>query len=339
MKRKSYQEYIERKSTELAPGDYKKAMAAMYNLEASAGIGLIGEYMALKPHIMKDLRPSVIGNKPILKLQVLDEDLSVNSYVKAVRKKYWDAIFRNPKFAGRMTSNLSRMYLEQVDRLSDYDFSLYNINCIQEDISKKLVRGIEDCIIELFDELSFQYAYSDELGSNIHYYNGWKTNKAWYINKRVILPGVRAFSEYSGEFDPNYEVIGKISDIEKALNYLDGGLTEAKSLQEAIAVAKQHGQTRRIQLKYFYVTFYKKGTCHIEFLNEDLLKKLNIFGSQRKKWLPPGYGKKPYRKLEPEERAVVDSFEGEAEYHKTFDRADYFIYDPKSSMKLLETAA
>ena len=54
-------------------------------------------------------------------------------------------------------------------------------------MSKNLVRGIEDCIIELFDKLSHQYTYSDEFSNNIHYYNGWKTNKAWYINKKVIL--------------------------------------------------------------------------------------------------------------------------------------------------------
>ncbi len=339
MKQKSYQEYIERKGTELAPVDYKKAMVAMYNLEASAGIALINEYRALKPHILEDLRSDLNQNGAILKLQVLHGDLSVNCYVKALRKKYWNAIFRNPILVGKMTTNLLRQYLEQVEKLSDYDFSLYNINCIQEDIANKLVWGVEDCINKLFDELSFQYSYSDELRSNIHYYNGWKTNKAWYINKKVILPGMRAFSVFSGEFEPDRKVISKLSDIEKALNYLDGGLTEAKDLTEAINTAKKAGQTKKIPLKYFYATFYRKGTCHIEFLDNDLLKKLNIFGSQRKKWLPPGYGRKPYRMLEPEEKAAVDSFEGEEAYHRTLEKADYFIYDPTKSVKMLEAVA
>ena len=54
--------------------------------------------------------------------------------------------------------------------------------------------------------ISHQYAYSDELSNNIHYYNGWKTNKAWYINKKVILPYMNAFSSWSGEFEPDYQV-------------------------------------------------------------------------------------------------------------------------------------
>lgn len=30
-------------------------------------------------------------------------------------------------------------------------------------MSRNLAKGIEDCIIELFDELSYQYAYYNEL--------------------------------------------------------------------------------------------------------------------------------------------------------------------------------
>ena len=90
-----------------------------------------------------------------------------------------------------------------------------------------------------------------------------------------------------GEFDPDYQVKSQLADIEKALNYLDGGLTDGRDMELRLRHAAETGQTRKIRLKYFYVTFYKKGTCHLEFINEDLLKKLNIFGSQQKKWLPP----------------------------------------------------
>lgn len=74
----------------------------------------------------------------------------------------------------------------------------------------------------------------------------------------------------------------QLADIEKALSYLDGGLTDGRDMELWLRHAAETGQTQKIQLKYFYVTFYKKGTCHIEFINEDLLKKLNIFGSQQK---------------------------------------------------------
>ena len=75
------------------------------------------------------------------------------------------------------------------------------------------------------------------------------------------------------------------------------------------------------------MTFYKKGTCHIEFTDLELLKKLNIFGSQRKGWLPPAYGKKSYRDMTTEEKTVIDEFEGRASYEDTYANTDKYLID------------
>ena len=75
-----------------------------------------------------------------------------------------------------------------------------------------------------------------------------------------------------------------------------------------------------LQFRYFKATFYKKGTCHIEFTNEDVLKSFNLFASQKKGWLPPSYGKKSYRDMSAADKKVVDSFEGEASYTDTLSR-------------------
>ena len=165
----------------------------------------------------------------------------------------------------------------------------------------------------LFDELSYQYSFNSEFGKNIHYYNGWKTNKCWIINKKVILPFYDAWN-FMGRYDPVYKVAQKLSDIEKALDYLNGSVSDEEGLRERLKVAEKANQTRKIPLRYFTVTFYKRGTCHIEFTNLELLKKLNIFGSQKKGWLPPSYGKKTYKAMSQEEQDVVDSFEGKASY-------------------------
>ena len=336
LKKKFYQENTYQDITDLAPNDFIEATVQMYNLEVESGLKLIQEYKAMCPHIMNSLRGDDAYKNPILTMKIGDkEELSTNRFVRKVRMKYWNALFNNPKFTGKMTSNLRSKYNEKVQELANYDFSHYNIKSIQIEMSRNLIKGIEDCIIELFDKLSYQHAYDDELKNNIHYYNGWKTNKAWYINKKVIMPWMSAW-RWNG-YDPTwYELTSKLADIEKALNYLDGGLTESRDMHMWLEDAKKTGQTKKIRLKYFYVTFYKKGTCHIEFTNEELLKKLNIFGSQQKGWLPPGYGKKTYQEMDPAERAVVDDFEGEESYKNTIANAKYFIYDSQNSIRLLE---
>ena len=70
----------------------------------------------------------------------------------------------------------------------------------------------------------------------------------------------------------------------------------------------------------------KKGTVHLTFKNAELLKKFNIFGSQRKAWLPPCYGKKHYNDMTDEEKRVIDEFDGSAvEYEKIFADKGYYL--------------
>ena len=131
-----------------------------------------------------------------------------------------------------------------------------------------------------------------------------------------------------GRYDPaSYEVLKKLSDIEKALDYLNGSVSNERALQESLRAAEKENQTKKIPLRYFTVTFYKKGTCHIEFTNLELLKKLNIFGSQRKGWLPPSYGKRTYNEMTKEEREVVDAFEGKDSYEKVMVQSSYYLVE------------
>ena len=340
-------EYQEEENTQLSDSDFFRAIVNQYNMEVEAGIKLIKEYYAMKPFILSEFgKDKETGNTIqtggcILSLDIhtnrdkYNNKLSVNEYIREVRKKYWKALFENPKFIGQLTNNLQQDFYNKIEEMKDYDFSLYNIYQLKIDIQKKVVKGIEDTIIELFDELSHKYSYWDETSKNIHYYNGWKSNKAWIINKKIIIP-LAGYDSFWNRYNPSdYKIIRKLQDIEKCFNYLDGGLTEAVDLEESLKFAEEYGETKDIQLKYFTVTFYKKGTCHITFNNEELLKKFNIFGSQHKGWLPPSYGKKSYKDMTAEEKAVVNEFEGEKEYNKVISNKEYYLFDG-NNLNLLE---
>lgn len=343
-KTRAQRDFTEAENTQLIDGDFFKSIVNQYQLEVESGIKLIKEYFAMQPFILsefgKDEKTGETIQKGgcIISMTISKNGLSINDYIKAVRRKYWTALFKNKKFIGQLTSNLQSDFYNKVKELSNYDFSLYNIYQLKIDMQKKVIKGIEETIMELFDEFSHKYHWLDETSKNIHYYNGWKTNQSWIINKKVIIP-LKGFKdlEYSwGGFKPtNYDVVRKLQDIEKCFNYLDGGLTEAVDLEESLKFAEEYGETKDIQLKYFTVTFYKKGTCHITFNNEELLKKFNIFGSQHKGWLPPSYGKKAYKDMTAEEKAVVNEFEGEKEYSKVISNKGYYLFDG-NNLDLLE---
>lgn len=317
--------------------DFVKQIVDRYNLELKAGIRLIKEYKAIKPYLLKDINQKRV---PMLKL-VLNEykstdTVTINEFVENVRAKYWRALFSNKKFMRQLTTNLKNDYYNEVNKFKRYDFSLYNIYSLRCDMQNKMIGGIEETILNLFEELSNRYHYYDETSKNIHYYNGWKTNKAWIINKRVIIPLTGITNWESDRVAFSYDAEEKLEDIEKVFNYLDAKLTKEVSLRKALEDAAVKGQSKNIHLKFFDVTFYKKGTCHIEFTNLDLLKKFNIFGSQKKNWLPPNYGKVNYQDMTEEEKSVIDEFEGKESYKKTMENRNYFIVQSNKLLQLSE---
>ncbi|GLI82362.1 hypothetical protein ANABIO32_00480 [Rossellomorea marisflavi] len=330
----SYKVKSDLHSTSLANADFIKGIVQQYNYEVKAGLQLIEEYEKLKPLMLRSFKDSA---DPVLKLELgyKDEDGSsiVNGYIKQIRLKYWTALFSNDQFMSLFTSNLKRKYLEYVQELKDYDFSFYNIYTLRIQLNNEMIQGVEDTILNLFEEFSYKHYY-DESSKNVHLFDGWKTNKAYKINRKVIIP-LSGYDEFWSKYKPtHYQVLDKLKDIEKVFTYLDDGNTEHVDLVESLTMAEHYEDTKKIELKFFTVSFFKKGTCHIEFNNMDLLKKFNLFGSNRKGWLPPSYGKASYSEMSKEEREVIDNFEGEASYNDVMANKGYFIQDTREMLKL-----
>lgn len=312
-----------------------KRMVYQFNLEAKAGIRLINEYCCLQPYLMNRLDASKDKYaKPIFEIRFDDKAWysgraanMIYQYLKKTRYKYWYALGDNPDFRAQLTSNLADIYYNKLLELSDYDFNLYNIEQVNKELQSQMTAAVEDTILALFDELSDKYSWYPECTKSIHYYNGWRTNTAHMINKKVILP-IETLHSWKNEIDvTRYAAVRKLNDMEKVMDYLnDGRIAPYMSIDKVLEMAQYEGQTRNIESKYFTLTYYKKGTVHITFKNAELLKKFNIFGSRKKAWLPPCYGKKHYDEMTPEEKQVIDEFDGSAEeYEKTLAEKDYYL--------------
>ncbi|MCL2062063.1 MAG: DUF4942 domain-containing protein [Firmicutes bacterium] len=321
--------------------DFLDAIVEQYNFEAQAGINLLREYYAMQPLLMDRIKKSEDDTSfypnSIIELRIKDGDgIGINAFVKKLRYKYWEALFSNPKFVGRLTQNLQTELFNRLSALQDYDFSIYNIMTIKEELLHETIRGVEETILKLYEDFSHKYHWADETSKNIHYFNGWKTNKAWKINKKVIIP-LNGFDSYDQKPYFRYTVLSRLSDVTKVFDYLDSGRTYDVDIESELKSAQERGQTSKIKLKYFTVTFYKKGTCHIEFTDLDLLDKFNLYGCQRKGWLPPHFGKKRYKDMDAEEQEVAKAFSGsEAEYNKIYQGQDFYLVESNSPLLLAE---
>jgi hypothetical protein len=323
--------------TDLVSGDFVQAIIARYRFEIDAGVRLIQEYERIRPHLLESLRgdPSGDYRKPILALTIDDRKVrdgdTLNGYVRLTRLKYWEALFQAPEFTGQLTSNLQRELSAKVEALAEFEFSRVNILSIQRDLSRQTIASIEETIVAEFDRLSRQHHW-DKDSANIHYFNGWATNKSWKINEKVIMPGHPWDTIWDKWRFSN--CAGELADLEKCLTFLNGGLPPEIKIATALARAEELGQSSNIAGSFFSVTCYKKGTLHIRFLRTDLLDRLNRFGAQRKQWLPPSYGRRKYADMDATERAVVDEFEGQETYAKVVADPDKYIVATAGMLQL-----
>jgi 16S rRNA A1518/A1519 N6-dimethyltransferase RsmA/KsgA/DIM1 with predicted DNA glycosylase/AP lyase activity len=356
--RKAVEEDMDEPDVELralVPGDYIEQAIALYRTECAATMAFVREYRALKPFIGRRLNAKdSFDASPILTLTVTDDNylkgFDYRKYMRAVRLKYWQALFENPAFTGRLTSEMQKKYGERIERMADYEFSAFNIKQIAAEMNASIMEGVEKAINGLFDKLTFEHAWYPECSSNRHYYNGWASNKAHKIGAKCIIPTSGIFSSYSWKkeaFDVS-TAFHVVSDIEKAFNYLDGGRTEDVDLRERLHAAAAAGQTRNIECKYFKIDLFKKGTTHIKFLPSamPLVERLNIYAARGRGWLPPNYGKAAYDRMSATEKAVVDGLHGdgtarsgEKQYATVLKDAGFYLSDPARSLPALTAGA
>lgn len=340
--------------TDMAVMDFMEQIVSRFNVEVDAGLELIREYRNMLPYLLDSFDKEDKFGFTTLTLCAGDPAKSggrgsvpsVNKFLGLVRKKYWSALFSNKEFVGKLTSNLREKYRGMVAEMVKYDFTLFNIQKIAAQMNAEMGRGIQDTIVELFDKMTEKHTWYPEMERNIHYYNGWKTNKAHKLGMKVILPIYGVFSSWSLKAFELYEAEKTISDIEKVFDYLDGNMTAHVDLHGVLQTACNEGQTRNIPCKFFDVTLYKKGTMHIKFRNPELVDRFNIYCCKHKGWLPPSYGKARYSNMQAGEKAVVDSFHGDGKegsgekgYNLVMARADYFLSEPVNEVPLLMAGA
>lgn len=314
--------------TDIEVTDYIKAAVNMFRVEVRAGLELIRQYRALVPYMYDSLSEDDKYKKPILRLTDSTDrgydSVSTNEYLKKARLKYWRALLSNPKFIGKLTSKLQDEYRQRVAKLSDYDFTEYNIYTLSLEMNAQIKTGIEEEIITMFDVLTQEHSWYPETQKNRHYYDGWATNKAHKIGKKVIIPCYGIFDAW--DCKPRvYEAQKALADIERILNFLDGNMTADVDLDQTLETSFKQGVTKNVPLKYFNATFYKKGTVHLVFTCPELIERFNIYAAQQKAWLPPCYGKKTYKNMTDTEKAVVDSFQGEQAYNEVVAKAGYYL--------------
>lgn len=236
---------------------------------------------------------------------------TLNSMIVSVRKDFWNRALDLKCISDRLTVEKKDQFHQQLLKNEDVDFTEQNVLTF----ITKLISTYEDTlnvgVDKIFDMFTQNYAWDKELHTkNTHYFNGWSTNNAFMVNTKVIIPFYSRLWSYTLGDNVDYRTRDELNDIDKVMSYFDGG-SDYVSIVDAI---EKSDNSKNIESTYFYITWYKKGTVHLTFKDENIRRRFNVTACRNRSWLPNSYGNTPYEDLNTKEKLVVESFEGKKSY-------------------------
>ena len=237
-----------------------------------------------------------------------------NDFAFEVQGYVWDALFNKTNLAGMLTSKVRDEFTQLRQKAGGIDLTPENIQAVFEMLFDNLDNTLQDCLEQAFDRMTKHYD-SNRLGLP-----GFKTNDAWMVKDKLILPGMIEYKSYGGDsawMNVNYHREDWCQDVDKALCLLSGKKYEdickrtkqpgaysedrysAKTIYDSInraCVDYLAGNAGEAESEFFRVKAHKSGTVHLWWLDKELLETFNAKVCAARNWLPGDYGKSYRRK-------------------------------------------
>ena len=224
--------------------------------------------------------------------------IKINDYISQLTLEYWEKFINETDFKSKLPSKLKNDFSYNMERQADIPFTIENCRYFYENIMSSIPKSYEQTVAEVFDKLTSKYSYSyASWNKNIHMYSGWKTNNAYMIKGKNIIP---CYLEYSYQCVP---------DVLKDLTIIFNNLTGKKFILDTDVIRKKiQSCEKNIDGEFFYLDVYQKGTIHIKYKDENLLKQFNILAGKGKNWLPDDFMAKRYNNMSDKEKDLVKQF-------------------------------
>ncbi|MBU5266273.1 DUF4942 domain-containing protein [Virgibacillus proomii] len=204
------------------------------------------------------------------------EDL--NNELDSLRRIYWELILDTGEFKALLTNESRQKLNRQLEAANEMEINITNIKTLLTALGANREEMLIDSIISIFKRIT-RY-HMNQYSTNIHYYDGWKTNNAYKINKKIIIPIQRGgFDEWDYREDFSLlclDVREFIEDIVKAFQLIDHSVSN-----EFTYVARGEFENDLLRFKMF-----NNGNIHVWFNRLDLLNKLNYICGSHLAWIP-----------------------------------------------------
>lgn len=212
-------------------------------------------------------------------------NISRQHFKNELQKQAWKYIIDKMDMGRFATSKVYEQINKFVERQSHVPFTMKNVYQMIYMIIATQGNRMETALVEAFDHICSFSAENSTAGEK------WKTNANYMVNKKFIVPYIFTYDHY-GTKEP-YLYIGfnaygrnKLNDVCKALEYISGK-KELMSMFDCIGNNRLEWGKWHHYGGFFRFKGFKKGTMHVEFLDDDLWMLFNRRVAEIKGWALP----------------------------------------------------
>jgi len=224
--------------------------------------------------------------------------IAYDNFLDYIKDKAWRQIISQIGLDKYMTSTMQQTMQDFRDAQGSMELNKANIMALFQMLMGNLGNIMNRCVSDVYDLFTSYYK------GNTSCEEGWKTNKRYKANRKVIIPNCADAGfmpqRYGYEEFFRTSIYRSLSDIDKAMCWLTGqnyekldnnpcrsftGPSAEQASRMTISAAIESirvGDQNWHDSAFFRVKAFKKGTVHIEFKDEALWTKFNVTVNKEK---------------------------------------------------------
>ncbi len=212
--------------------------------------------------------------------------MASNKTIDAFRKNAWKQVFIRIGADKLMSRKVNEAFTVDLEKGSSIDFTVENIRGVVSNLMQDANKIIRESIVDVFEHLC-QFDKKNKV-----WIEGWKTNSAYKVNKRIIVPWFieRTFGYFNIKYGYSNDQV--IRDFDKCLCHLAGKkLDDIKTIIDSLKKRFDELRNGKVDDKFecesefFDIRFYKKGTVHLKWKDEKLWQRFNMEAAKGKMWI------------------------------------------------------
>lgn len=213
----------------------------------------------------------------------------LNEQIQHVKGLFWKNIFDRTKIGQRTTSDFRKDFEAFIAHQSKVAFTVENIMQVLAQFVENLDDIMQRCIVDTFDRATRYH----EKNATKYLVDGWKTNKSWRLNEKIINPSGITWDPMFNRFDLERwrsDAADFYNDLDRCCAFLSGRKFEdIHGITKAIEGRKWlPGTGFKLDSEFFTITLYKKGTVHLVWKDKRLLAQFNQAAARGKNWVGDG---------------------------------------------------